>query len=208
MQSQEVSNTVRFQQLKASYQLTVIQDILPVSTGADTDEVSLSLGDTTKGISVTAQEILEKLNALLKDKLPDGIQSLKPEDTTPEATASRIVQGVTALYGAFSKQNPTLSGEELLNKFMDTVKGGVQAGYDDAVGTLEDLGAFSFEGVKSGIEETKRLIDEKLAAFEQAKRKDLGLSSSVDSTAIADLVSPELTAQAGTRVAQPLNLRA
>jgi len=207
MQSQEVPSIVRFQQLKTSYQLTVLESIQPPS-GSDEDQLTLSLGDATKGISVTAQEILEKLNALLKEKLPDGIQSLRPEDTTPEATATRIVQGVTAFYSAFAKQNPNLSGEELLNKFMETIKGGVQAGYDDAVSTLEELGAFSFDGVKPGIEETKRLIDEKLAAFEQAKRKELGLDQAVDTSSVSDIVSSNLVAAAGSQVARPLSVRA
>jgi hypothetical protein len=160
------------------------------------DQVDVGIDDLSKALSVKADKIISKLNELLKSKLPDGIQSLKPEDTTPEATADRIVQGATAFFDVFAKQNPDLSPEELLTKFMDTIRGGIQSGYDDASKTLEDLGAFEFDGVKSGIEKTKELIEKKLQAFETQKRKDLGLDSQLAQD-VASNTSSEILKQAG-----------
>src|SRR5262249_29963197 len=107
--------------------------------------------------------------------VPNGVQSLKPEDVTPEATADRIVTGITASFDAFAAQNKGLQGEDLLSAFMEKVRSGVDSGYGDAFKTLQDLGAFQYDGVQSGIEKTRSLIDQKLADFEAQRRKDLGL---------------------------------
>lgn len=153
--------------------------ILSSTVLGDDDTVEFSF-DAAKGVTLTAQEIVGKLNELLKKQLPNGIESLKPEEVTPEATATRIVQGTTALFDAFAEQNPELEGDELVDAFIAEVKKGVEAGYEDAFETLEALGAFSFDGVQSGIEETKRLIGEKLDSFAAYLREKLGVQSTVE----------------------------
>lgn len=161
----------------------------------DSSSVSLNFQDLYKGLSLTSKNIVDKINELLKAKVPDGVQSLNPDDVTPEATADKIVQGATAFFDVFAKQNPNLEGEELLNKFVETISGGIQTGYDDASSTLEALGAFEVDGVKSGIEETKKLIGEKLEAWKNYKREQMGLVSEVSSQ-----VTEGILAQAGSSV--------
>ena len=187
---------------------------------ADTLVIESSLGDQSgsvsdanfedlyKSLSVTAKKVVDKINELLKAKLPNGVQSLKPEDVTPDATAERIVQGATSYFDVFAKQNPNLEGVELLNKFLDTIKGGIESGYGDAVSTLEGLGAFEFDGVKSGVEKTKALIGEKLAAWEAFKRKELGIDPAQEP--IANQVGSEILGQAGAGIlrAQGLSVTA
>ena len=128
------------------------------------DKVSLGF-DTSKGLQVLTKEITKSLNELLITKLPEGLESLNPDDFTSEKTADMIVNGVVALFPAYAKQNPELEGEELINSFMETVKGGIDKGYKQAFSTLEGLKAFEFDGVQSGIEKTMSLVDEKLNAF-------------------------------------------
>lgn len=146
---------------------------LVIETSLDTDTINVNFKERLKGLTITAREIVKKLNELLADKVPNGVESLSVEDHTPEATASRIVQGVVAFLPAFAKQNPGLSEEEALDKFMETVKGGIQKGYDEAFSILEGLGAFEVDGIKSGVEETKILIDSKLNAFYEVKRSEM-----------------------------------
>ncbi len=128
-----------------------------------------------ESLSLTAKEIVDKINEQLKVALPNGVQSLTPEEVTPEATAERIVSGVTAFFDTYAKRNKNLEGEELISKFLSEVKRGVDQGYGDAFSFLKGIGAFEVEGVQSGIEKTRSLIDEKFAAFEAQKRKELGL---------------------------------
>lgn len=164
------------------------------------DSVNLNFQDLYKSLSITSKQIVDKLNEYLKADLPDGVQSLKPEDVTPEATADRIVSGATAFFDVFAKQNSDLSGEELLNKFLETIKSGISQGYNDASGILEGLGAFDVEGVKSGIEKTKSLIDEKLKAYETQKRIDLGIDKPVEGSVAQQTQSSILAQAAGISI--------
>lgn len=163
------------------------------------DDNSAGLDDLVKGLTVTAREVVDKLNELLKAKLPGGLESLKPEDVTPEATAERIVQGSVGFYDVYAKQHPELQGEELLNSFLQTVRSGIDTGYADAYSTLDGVGAFEFDGVKEGVEKTKSLIEEKLKTFEAFKRKELGLDSPDVAVNIADITKSQILSQAGGR---------
>ncbi len=143
---------------------------------SSTDRVEVGMDAIYKSLTVLADKVIAKLNELLKDKLPDGIASLKPEDHTSEATAARIADGSTALMAIYAKQHPELEGEELISSFMETIRGGIKQGYDEASSILGDIGAFNFDGVKSAIEKTMSLVEEKLIAFETEWRKQNGLT--------------------------------
>ena len=169
---------------------------------AKNDKVDVSFEELYKSLSLTAKKVIDKLNELLESSLPGGIQSLKAEEWTPEATAERIVTQVTALFSIYAKQNPDLEGEELLNGFMDTIRSGVGQGYGDAFEILESLGAFEFDGVQSGVERTKELIDEKLALYEAKMREQLGIETAddeVSAQSVASSTSDDLLAYGGAR---------
>lgn len=192
---------VRYTHFEAD--LLIIQN--SIGSGVTQDTADAAIDDLSKSLSIKAQKIVDKLNELLKSKLPNGIESLSPEEVTPEATAERIVTGAVSLFEAYARQNPNLDPEQLLKNFMSEVRKGVDSGYSDAYGTLESLGAFEFNGVKEGIEKTKGLIEEKLQAFEKQKRQDLGLDPATDSTQVSSLVRDNVLSQAGART---LNLSA
>src|SRR5262249_17386689 len=138
-------------------------------TGTNAADASDGTPDFQKlyeSLSLTGKQIVDKINEQLKTTLPNGVQSLKPEEVTPDATAQRIVDGVTASFDAYAKQHKDLSGDDLINSFLNEVQKGVSSGYSDAFNTLKALGAFDVDGVQSGVEKTRSLIDEKLAAWE------------------------------------------
>jgi hypothetical protein len=170
---------------------------LAVSTAADAAEVNLTVSDLYKGLSVSVREILAQLNKMLEGKLPNGIEGIKPEDATPERTADTIVRGIAAMFDGYSKSNPELDPEELVSRFFASARRGVEAGYSSAFSTLQDLGAFGFEGVQSGVEETKSLIEEKLKSFEAAKRREYGLTIDLPDQEVTDSVSEAVLTQAG-----------
>ncbi len=171
------------------------------SSSASTDQVSVSFEDLYKGLSIAGKTVIDKLNEILKAKLPNGIQSLKPEDVTSEATADRIAMGATSFFHVFATQNSNLQGEELLNKFMETIRGGIKKGYDAASATLEGVGAYQFDGVKQGVDETMGLVEKKLQQFEAYMREQMGLQSTQSdaATQTAQNVEQAVLTQAGAK---------
>ena len=163
-----------------------LHSLLPDTAKEKSDKVDVSMREVYKSLTVFAQKVLDKLQEILGDKLPDGLESLKPEDHTAEKTAQRIVDGTTAMLGVFARQRPELEGEALISEFMKTIRGGIESGYQDAAAVLGDIGALEIDGVQSGIEETMRLVEEKLKAFEESYRKQNGLAVSAESAPSAE----------------------
>lgn len=172
--------------------------IIETSLAKNNSSSDLGVNSLSKSLTLSAKEIVSKLNELLKEKFPEGIESLKPEDVTPEKTSDNIVSGITAMFSAYAKSNEDLEPEELISRFMAAARKGVDQGYGEASNILEGLGAFEFEGVKDGIEKTKSLIEEKLKAFETSLRKQYGLEADEEITATTtENVSSEILASAG-----------
>lgn len=179
---------------KLEINATILSSTTETPTGED--RVSLNFNELYKSLTGTAKSIIDKLNELLKAKVPNGIQSLSPEEVTPEATADRLVKQFSNLFEIYKKNNPELD-EEKFNEFFEKVRQGVQAGYDDAFETLKALGAFEFEGVQAGVEKTKVLIESKLKEFEKAKRAEFGFDSSDPAEGAQNAVTYGLLTQAG-----------
>jgi len=156
-----------------SAQAQVSEDAVAIAiSGSSTVTIS---GDGSSGnpFLLTAQEIIRRINEAIKDKLPQGVEGLSPEEATPKATSDRIVSGVTAFFDTFARQHKDLQGDDLVDAFIGTVKSGVQKGYDDAYSILDGIGAFKVNGVKDGVEQTKILVDSKLDSFAVQKKKEL-----------------------------------
>lgn len=178
----------------------VLETSLGSPSGESDDASVIDINRLTQGISATADQILAKLNELLADKVPNGIENLNPDDYTPEKTAATVVDSITSLFAAYKKSNPELSPDEALNRFLAAARSGVEQGYSDAANTLDSIGAFQFDGVQSGIEETKKLISTKLDAFEEAQRKLIQQESGVTDAA-SGATTAALQTQAGIRIA-------
>ncbi len=192
-----LSASIRYTKVEADF--LIIQSAFGGDASAG-DSSTAAIDSLPKGLSLNAQEIVSKLNELLKKQLPDGIESLKPEEVTPEATADRIVSQVGSLFDAFAKQHPDLEDEELIGKFMKLARQGVEDGYGQAFDILDNLGAFSFDGVKSGIEQTKVLLDDKLGKLEQSLRQRLGLDPVSTEESVAQSTQSEILKQTGASI--------
>lgn len=179
--------------------LTILQSSLSPSSNPDSDAATVDINPLTGALGLSAEEIVAKLNELLAGKLPpEGIAALKAEETSPESTAERIVRQVTAIFDSYSKQRGDEDQEKVLESFMKAVRSGVEQGYQEAFDILEGLGAFKFDGVQSGVEQTKILIESKLQAFEDSKRKQFELSP----TRLDQQVSLDLAATSAASVLQ------
>jgi len=120
--------------------------------------------------------------------------SYGPEDNTSEKISNNIVSGATALFGIYASQNKNLQGEELINSFMNAIRGGVEKGYNQAKDILGEIGALKATGVEDAISETMRLVEVGFRNFENQYRKDNGLAPVVEEPKPQQLV-PEEVAQ-------------
>jgi hypothetical protein len=116
-------------------------------------------------LSLSAREILKKINEKLGISL-DESKSFQ-EATTPEDTASFVLGGVKALLETYKKQTKTEITPETLDKFFSLVEGGINKGYESAVGTLKEIGATDIEGVQKSVEEARLAIDRGLTLFKE-----------------------------------------
>jgi hypothetical protein len=166
MNSSKIAEKIlSFPEVTSSKQKSALKKSSSKGDGAE-DTVNVQMDQVYKSLTVTAEEVLRKLEDILGSSLPEGVGSLKPEEHTPEASAERIYQGVIGLLPAFQKQNPELEGEELMKAFMSEVRSGVEQGYSQATGSLSSIGAFEFEGVEDSISKMMELLESKLVDFE------------------------------------------
>ncbi|GLR63104.1 DUF5610 domain-containing protein [Marinospirillum insulare] len=99
-------------------------------------------------------------------KLIDKTSGIEGQEDywSSENTAERIMIGATSYFETFKKQNPRLSDEEAVEKYMNLITPALEKGMGEAVNILQGFGAF--EGhVKDTVQETQRLVFEKLEAF-------------------------------------------
>lgn len=151
------------------------ETVVPLKEYGDVNDlVQVEVHGKFKALKVSADKILERLNEKLGLNF---VSSLSKEEGfyTPEKTADRIVTGISLLFDRFAQQNPKLGKEELVTEFFKRARSGMNEGYSSAVGTLKEVGAWEHEGMKESIEETRRLLDDKMNAFERMKRLEMGL---------------------------------
>lgn len=87
-------------------------------------------------------------------------------DTSPEATAERIVAFATGFYGRYKELNPDKSEEENLNNFLNIIGGGIDKGFTDAKDILKGLQVYEGE-VESGVDKTYSLVMQGLNNFRE-----------------------------------------
>ena len=131
--------------------------------------LTVSLNSPNEPLSVLLKTALTGINEALKDQFGDNaIQNAVSQDNTPEGTASRIVSLSTAFYDAFKQQNPGEDEEVLLNKFIDTLKKGVDQGFGEARDVLDGLKVLGGE-VASNIDKTYELVQKGFEDFKASR---------------------------------------
>lgn len=87
-------------------------------------------------------------------------------DVSPEATAQRIVQGVTGFYQAFKEENSELTNEQSLDKFVSIINSGLEQGFAEAKEILDSLSVLEGE-IESNINSTYNLVQQGLSQFKE-----------------------------------------
>jgi len=159
-------------------------------------QLKLSTGESDNSMKLLYKTAIDGINKELEAEFgPNAAEKIKQAgiDTSPEATADRIVGFATGFYQQFKQQNPDMAEEERLDKFLSIVGGGVDTGFADARKVLDGLGVLNGK-ISDDIDKTYGLIQDGFAKFRDAilnPPKDDDLTASV-----ADQTQSELRNQA------------
>ena len=147
---------------KATQNAAILQSSLDVSLQSKDQPLALLLKSAITGI-----------NDLLKSQYGDNaIQAAISQDNTPSGTADRIVSLSTGFYEAFKQQHPGEDANDVLTKFMDTIRGGFEQGAKEAQDILSGMGVLSGD-IASNIDETLTQVRQGYDDFETAQRASL-----------------------------------
>lgn len=132
------------------------------------ESTQVSIAAKDQSLALLLKTAIDKINeSLAPDLGEDAIQKALDSglDVSPEATAERIVSLSTAFYSAFKEQNPGKEESASLKSFLDTIGGGIDKGFEQSRNILEGLKVLEGD-VAGNIDETYRLVQDKLSAFE------------------------------------------
>ena len=147
---------------KATQNSAILQASLDVSIKSKNQPLALLLKSAITGI-----------NDLLKPQFGDNaIQAAASQDNTPSGTAGRIVSLSTGFYEAFKQQHPGENANDVLTKFMTTIRSGFEQGAKEAQDILTGMGVLSGD-IASNIDKTLALVRQGYTDFETAQRASL-----------------------------------
>lgn len=143
------------------------------------NQLSLSLQSDNKAMNLLYRAISDAVEKRMAAQAPQNAndsteataetglnKTYSNEDTSPQATADRIVSFATNFYQAFREQNPELNDEDGLEQFMQEIGKGIDQGFADARDILSGLK--KLEGkVADDIDETYSLIQKGLQDFRE-----------------------------------------
>jgi hypothetical protein len=137
-------------------------------------QLNVSIMEASATISIGAQgnpqallyrSAITNINEALKAELGENaVQNAARQDSSPQATADRIVALSTAFLTAFKRQNPELEDDTALHTFMHAVKGGVEEGFREARDILKALNVLEGD-IAGNVDRTYELVMKGLDDF-------------------------------------------
>ncbi len=114
-------------------------------------------------LKAALQGINESLKALgveetVEETYESGI------DTSPEATAERIVSFSVGFLSSYQEQHPELNEKEAMDKFIEVIGGGIEQGFGEAREVLDGLGVLDGT-IAEDIDKTYELVQQGLQDF-------------------------------------------
>ena len=128
-----------------------------------------SLSAPGQPLSLLYQTAIAAINAELAPTMGDNaIERTQQEgiDTSPEATAERIVSLTMGSFGRFQEHHPGMDESEQAERFFELVSTGIEQGFGAAKDILEGLSVL--EGsIADNIDKTYELVQQGLEQFRQ-----------------------------------------
>jgi hypothetical protein len=153
-------------------QTSMTQSTASLKTAGQAD-----LGVTTNPLDLAYQAALDQINEAVAPYLGEGaLQRGLNEgvDVSPDATANRIADLSTRLFPAYARQQPDVPIDELRDRFVDVIAGGVERGFSEARSILDGLKVLEGD-IATNIDTTFELVMKRLNAF---REQGPGLSQS------------------------------
>jgi len=135
--------------------------------GGMTDVLELGRGEKITvefSLSILQERTQSKIDARFPESSGIGLPFDPNLDTSPGATAQRIVDFATGFFGVFRGQHTEMSDQEALNAFMDLIGGAIDEGFAQAREIIESLNAMTSE-LGDTIGQTYDLVQDKLQSF-------------------------------------------
>lgn len=129
----------------------------------------VSLRSNNDSLALLYKAAIEGINAELEPVMGENAaQKIYDEgiDTSPQATADRIVAFATAFYSRYKELNPAETEQQTLDNFMALITPGVEKGFADAKDILTNLKVYEGE-LESAVDSTFELVKKGLAVFRE-----------------------------------------
>jgi hypothetical protein len=147
---------------------TILQNQLEISLKSDNKSMTLLYKTITTSIE---KRLTEDESVKPSDKPTASNPYTQEQDTSPQATADRIVAFATNFYEKYRERNQDLTEEQAMDDFLAKIGGGIDQGFADAKDILKGLQ--QLEGkVATDIDETYTLIQQGLQSFREKTLAD------------------------------------
>lgn len=144
-------------------------------------KTSIQSGNESQALLFSAA--IDRINEVLAPELgEDAIQAKAGEDSSPEATAERILSLSTGFFDAYAAQHPDDPPEKVAQDFVALIRGGFEQGFKEAADILDGLQVFDGD-IKDGIMKTYELVSKGYDDFLAAKLGANTNSGDVDANA-------------------------
>lgn len=132
--------------------------------------LDVSINTQNEPLALLYKTAITNLNEALQPQFGENaIQNASGQDNTPEGTAGRIVTLSTAFFEAYKRQNPDQDPDTALKNFMDTIRSGMEKGFQEARAILNGLSVLEGD-IASNIDKTYELVMQGFADFEAAQK--------------------------------------
>jgi len=158
--AQASNNLLNFTQTRQT-QTTQLSAVV----NGDKIEIGFSSVSTEETIRIVTEKSLEKLLAVVNDARAElGIPVGQAIDTSPEATADRIVDFALGAFSRFQDNHPELEGQDARQAFSEFIFGAIEQGIQEARDILTALNALD-EGTNTVIDNISQIIQSRLNEF-------------------------------------------
>ncbi|ACA85285.1 DUF5610 domain-containing protein [Shewanella woodyi] len=130
----------------------------------------VSLSSSNEPLVLLYRAAIEAINEELAPSMGENALQTAYDngvDTSPEATADRIVSFATNFFSLYQEQNSNMSFDEQLTSFMEIIGGAIDQGFDEAKDILNGLQVLEGD-IADGVDQTYSLVQDGLLAFKES----------------------------------------